>query len=191
MKDKIKIGISSCLLGQKVRYDGGHKLDLYLRDTLGQFLEWVPVCPEVESGLQVPREAMRLVGLPVSPRLVTVYTEKDFTAVMQRWAKKKLDELAAEGLCGFVFKSGSPSSGMRGVTVYTPAGKVAGSGAGIFAAAFMKRFPLLPVEEDERLHDPAHYDNFIERVLVFRKSIFPCSPFSCQFPDSFHPLTDR
>ena len=191
MKDKIKIGISSCLLGQKVRYDGGHKLDHYLTERLGRFVEWIPVCPEVESGLSVPREAMRLVGCHESPRLVTVLTGKDFTAEMQAWAENKLEELEKAGLCGFVFKSGSPSSGMRGIKVYSPSGKILGSASGIFAAAFMKRFPLLPVEEDERLKDPAHCEKFIERVFVFKKTISPCSPFLCQFPDSFHPSTDR
>src|SRR5512143_1734368 len=105
----IKLGISSCLLGENVRYDGGHKLDHYLRDTLGQFVEWVPVCPEVECGLPVPREAMRLVGDPDAPRLVTRKTGIDHTERMTKWAGRKLAQLERQNLCGFVFKARSPS----------------------------------------------------------------------------------
>ena len=167
--NKIILGISSCLLGNPVRYDGGHKLDHFLTDTLGQYVDWVPVCPEVECGLPVPREAMHLVGDPEDPRLITIRTGVDHTARMQRWAKKRTAELEEEGLCGFVFKSRSPSSGMRGVKIYNEAGAAYATGSGIFAHAFMKRFPLLPVEDEGRLHDPALRENFIERVFVYRR----------------------
>ncbi len=169
MADKIKLGISACLLGEKVRYDGGHKLDHFLTDTLGKFVEWVPVCPEVEYGLTVPREAMRLAGVPESPRLVTVRTGVDHTEGMVRWAERRLLQLETEDLCGFVFKSRSPSSGMRGVKVYTPSRMPSTRGVGIFAGVFMKRMPLIPVEDDGRLHDPALRENFIERVFVFKR----------------------
>jgi len=169
MERRTKVGISSCLLGQKVRYDGGHKLDHYLRETLAHSIDWVPVCPEVEYGLPVPREAMRLVGTPEAPRLVTTRTEVDHTEGMRRWAAEKLKELAKEELCGFVFKSRSPSSGMRGVKVYTPSGIPTRTGVGIFAKAFMERYPLMPVEDDARLHNPALRENFIERIFVFRR----------------------
>ena len=111
-REKIKLGISSCLMGNSVRYDGGHKLDPYLRHTLGQFIEWVPICPEAECGLPVPREAMDLVGDPGAPRLVTRVTGVDHTGRMLHWAKKKMAALEKEDLCGFVFKTRSPSSGM-------------------------------------------------------------------------------
>ena len=166
--NKITLGISSCLLGNNVRYDGGHKLDHFLVDTLGQYVDWVPVCPEVECGLPIPREAMHLVGDPEDPRLVTVRTGVDHTARMKRWAKKRTTELEKEELCGFVFKSRSPSSGMRGVKIYTDAGMPNTTGSGIFAHAFMKRFPLLPVEDEGRMHDPGLRENFIERVFVYR-----------------------
>ena len=168
-REKIKIGISSCLLGEKVRYDGGHRLDHYLRETLGQYVEWVPVCPEVEFGLPVPREAMHLVGTAEGPRLVTTRTGLDHTDGMKRWAARRLDQLAKEDLCGFIFKSRSPSSGMRGVKVYNSRGIPARTGVGIFAGAFMARFPLMPVEDDDRLQDPALRENFIERVFVFMR----------------------
>ncbi len=169
MEDKIKLGISSCLLGEKVRYDGWHKLDHYITKTLGHYVEWVPVCPEVEYGLAVPREAMHLVGTEEGPRLVTSRTGVDHTRGMKRWAAQRLDGLEEESLCGFIFKSGSPSSGMRGVKVYNPSGVPVRTGSGIFAAAFMERFPLIPVEDEGRLQNPALRENFIERAFVFRR----------------------
>ncbi len=169
MENKIKLGISSCLLGEKVRYDGGHKLDHYLKETLGQYVDWLPVCPEVEYGLPVPREAMHLVVTEEGPRLVTSLTGVDHTEGMRRWAGQRLNELENEGLCGFIFKSRSPSSGMRGVKVYNPSGIPVRRGIGIFAEAFMERFPLIPIEDDGRLQDPALRQNFIERVFVFRR----------------------
>jgi uncharacterized protein YbgA (DUF1722 family)/uncharacterized protein YbbK (DUF523 family) len=166
--DTIRLGISACLLGRNVRYDGGHQLDRYLSGTLGRFVEWVPVCPEVECGLQVPREAMRLVGDPASPRLVTRETGVDHTDRMVRWAGARLRALAQERLCGFVFKINSPSSGMRAVKVYRDAG-VRKDGVGIWAREFMRHFPLLPVEDDGRLQDPGLRENFIERVFVLHR----------------------
>lgn len=167
--EKIRIGVSACLLGQNVRYDGGHQRDRYITDTLGRWFEWVPVCPEVEYGLPIPREAMRLVGNPETPRLVTIRTRIDHTDGMLSWADKRLEALAAEDLCGFIFKSRSPSSGMAAVKVYPETGMAVKKGVGIFAGAFMRRFPLLPVEEDGRLNDPVLRENFIERIFVYRR----------------------
>ena len=169
MENKIKLGISSCLLGEKVRYDGGHKLDPYLRETLGQYITWLPVCPEVEYGLSVPRESMHLVVTEEGPRLMTTHTGVDHTDGMRGWAGQRINKLEKEDLCGFVFKSKSPSSGMRGVKVYNPSGIPVRTGVGIFAGAFMEHFPLLPVEDYGRLQDPALRENFIERVFVFRR----------------------
>jgi uncharacterized protein YbbK (DUF523 family) len=169
MSDKIKIGISSCLLGENVRYDGGHKLDHYLTDTLGKYVEWVPVCPEVEYGLPTPREAMRLIGKPDAPRLVTNRSRVDHTAGMKKWAEKRLKELEKENLRGFIFKSKSPSSGYKGVKVYSESGMSSKKGTGIYAGAFISHFPLIPVEDDGRLHDPELRENFIERIFVFRR----------------------
>jgi len=171
MNKWVKIGISSCLLGEQVRYDGGHKLDHYLRDTLGQFVQWVPVCPETEAGLPVPREAMHLTGDPKAPRLVTRQTGVDHTELLWQWSRRKLAELEHQNLCGFVFKSRSPSSGMRGVKVYSTSGLAVHKGVGIFAQAFMFRFPLIPVEDEGRLQDPGIRENFIERVFVYRRFI--------------------
>ena len=166
---KIRLGISRCLLGDKVRYDGGHKLDRFLTETLGRYVEYVPVCPEVECGMPIPRESMRLVGDPASPRLVTVRSGIDKTDQMIRWARRRISELEGEALVGFIFKSDSPSSGMERVKVYGGGGMPARNGVGIFARAFMEHFPLLPVEEDGRLHDPALRENFIERIFTLSR----------------------
>ena len=163
--DKIRLGISSCLLGERVRYDGGHKHDAYLTDTLGQCVQWVPVCPEVECGLPVPREAMRLESDPASPRLVTIRTYVDQTERMLFWARWRVEELAAQDLCGFVFKANSPSCGRECVPVYDARGMAQEIGVGLFARTFIERFPLLPVEDEGRLHDPALRENFIERIF--------------------------
>lgn len=167
MNNKIRVGISACLLGEKVRYDGGHKLDPYLKDILGEYVEWVPVCPEAETGLPVPREAMRLVGDPEAPRLVTIKTGIDLTERMLEWSENKLRELNNEDLCGFVFKSRSPSCGIKGVEVYTASGQQNSSGTGIFCAAFMARFPLVPVEDEGSLQDAIHRKKFIDRLGCF------------------------
>ena len=168
---KIRLGISACLLGEPVRFDGGHQWDRFITDTLGQYVEFVPVCPEAECGLGVPREAMRLVGDPEAPRLMTVRTKVDLTDRMVTWARKRVEELEQEDLCGFIFKSKSPSSGMERVKVYHEAaqGAPVTRGVGMFARIFMEHFPLLPVEEEGRLHDPVLRENFIERIFVLQR----------------------
>lgn len=167
--EKIRIGISSCLLGNPVRYDGGHKLDRFLRDTLGQYVDFLPVCPEAECGMGIPREAMRLEGKTDAPRLVTRNTREDKTEMMVNWAKKRVTALDGEDLCGFIFKSDSPSSGMERVKVYNDDGMPAKTGVGIFARIFMEHFPLLPVEEEGRLHDTDLRENFIERIFTLKR----------------------
>ena len=166
---KIRIGISSCLLGKPVRYNGGHSRDRYIMETLGKFFEFVPVCPEVECGLPTPREAMRLVGDPDTPRLVTTKTGVDHTLRMTTWASERVKQLNSEDLCGFIFKAKSPSSGMERVKVYDHNGVPQAVGVGLFARAFKDHFPLLPIEEDGRLHDLLLRENFIESVFVYRR----------------------
>ena len=141
MTDKIRLGISACLLGEKVRYDGGHKWDRFITGTLGKYVDFVPVCPEVECGLGIPREAMRLVGDPQNPRLVTVRSGIDHTDRMLDWARKRVTELEKEELCGFIFKSDSPSSGMERVKVYGPSGSPAKTGVGLFRPGFYGALP--------------------------------------------------
>ena len=169
MQERIRLGVSACLLGEEIRYDGQHKLDRFIRDTLGQYVEFVPVCPEVECGLGIPREAMRLVGDPQAPRLVTVRTGIDHTERMLAWARKRVKELESENLCGYVFKSTSPSCGMARVKVYDRNGVPKNTGVGPFARAFMDHFPLLPVEEEGRLHDPKLRETFVESVTTLMR----------------------
>ncbi len=169
MQTKVKLGVSACLLGERVRYDGGHKLDRFITDTLGKFVEFVPVCPEVECGLGTPREAMHLVAAPDGPRLITVHTRVDHTERMRTWARKRVAELGQEDLCGFIFKSGSPSSGLQKVKIYGDRGVVSKTGVGLFAQEFMRHFPLLPVEDEGRLHDPGLRENFLERVFTMKR----------------------
>jgi len=167
--EKIRLGISSCLLGEPVRFDGGHKLDRYLVETLGRYVDWVPVCPEVEIGLPTPRDSLRLVDGAEGTRLVFAKTGEDMTDSMQDWAKKRVVQLEKEQLCGFVFKSKSPSSGMERVKLYDRNGIPKKTGVGLFAATFMEHFPLLPVEEDGRLHDPRLRENFIEAIFALQR----------------------
>jgi uncharacterized protein YbgA (DUF1722 family)/uncharacterized protein YbbK (DUF523 family) len=167
--EKIKIGISSCLLGEKVRYDGGHKWDRYITDTLGEYFDWLPVCPEVEYGLTIPREPMHLVGDPDNPRLISTLTGVDHTEGMLQWVKNKLKILERVDLYGFIFKSRSPSSGIGGVPVYSPSGIPGRKGAGLFGGAFLQRFPFVPAIDDDRLHDPKLRENFLERVFVYKR----------------------
>jgi uncharacterized protein YbgA (DUF1722 family)/uncharacterized protein YbbK (DUF523 family) len=167
--EKITLGISTCLLGENVRYDGGHKHDRFLTDTLGKYVTYRPVCPEVECGLGVPRESMRLVGDPESPHLITIRTRQDHTERMVRWARQRVAELEKEKLCGFIFKSDSPSSGMERVKVYKDAGMPQKNGVGVFARIFMEHFPLMPVEDEGRLHDPLIRENFIERIFTLKR----------------------
>ena len=169
MEQAIKIGVSSCLLGNEVRYNGGHSHDRYVTGTLGQYFTFVDVCPEVEAGFGIPRETMRLVGDPEKPRMITTKTKKDCTDKMMSWVKKRVKELEKEDLCGFIFKKGSPSSGMERVRVYTDKGMPSNRGSGLFAKAFMEHFPLIPTEEEGRLNDSALRENFIERIFALRR----------------------
>lgn len=169
MEDKIRIGISACLVGQPVRFDGSHKHDRYLTNTMGEYLDFVPVCPEVESGFSVLRETLRLVGDPEAPRLVTSRTNIDHTDRMLSWAEKRVRELEAENLCGFIFKSDSPSSGLMRVKVYNSKGMAEKKGVGLFARTFTRHFPLLPVEEEGRLNDPVLRETFIEQIFTLKR----------------------
>lgn len=169
-EEAIPLGISTCLLGENVRYNGGHKRDRFILHTLGDYFSYVPVCPEVECGMSIPRESMRLVGTEDEYRLITHKSKEDKTEQMVAWAEKRLKELETKELCGYIFKSKSPSSGLYRVKIYSPDGKrVWNTGSGIWAGMFAAHFPLIPVEEDGRLHDPALRENFIERVFVFKR----------------------
>ncbi len=165
--DPIRIGISSCLLGEEVRFDGGHKHDRYLTKTLGQYFEWVPVCPEVEIGLGTPRETIRLVQIAGTTRLRTTKTDVDLTDRMQKFAQKRVGSLAKANLSGYILKKDSPSCGMERVKLYADKGPAKRDGVGLFAAALLERFPNLPIEEEGRLCDPRLRENWVERVFAY------------------------
>ena len=170
---RIRVGISSCLLGEKVRFDGGHKREPFLTDTLARHVEWVPICPEVEMGLGTPRETLRLMRqAPGEPlRMVTTKTAIDHTDGMNNWSRGRLEQLARDepDLCGYVLKKDSPSCGMLRVKTYGGGAMPERNGVGLYASALLRRFPLLPVEEEGRLSDPRLRENFIERVYSYRR----------------------
>src|SRR6185295_110664 len=163
------VGVSTCLLGEHVRYDGGHKHDRFLTETLGRFFEWVPVCPEVEVGMGTPREAIQLVARDGETRLVGVRSEKDHTRAMRDYARRRVAALTDAGLSGYVLKKDSPSCGWERVRLRHENGQVTRTGRGLFATALAERFPNLPVEEEGRLSDPRLRENWIERVFAYHR----------------------
>jgi uncharacterized protein YbgA (DUF1722 family)/uncharacterized protein YbbK (DUF523 family) len=168
--DRPRLGISACLLGDEVRFDGGHKRDPFLVEVLSPHVCWVRVCPEVEVGMGTPRETLRLErhdGRAI--RMVTTRTGIDHTGAMSAWARKRLTELEREQLSGYVLKKDSPSCGMERVKVFDASGMPQRTGRGIFAEALLQRFPNLPVEEEGRLSDPRLRENFIERVFAYQR----------------------
>jgi len=185
-----RVGISSCLLGETVRWDAGHKRDAYLVDVFGSQVEWVPVCPEVEAGFGTPRETMNLVrqqrGGPLT--LMTTKTRVDVTGQLQRAADRRVEQLATADLSGYILKKDSPSCGMERVRVYgAPGAPPERNGRGLFAAALIARLPNLPVEEEGRLSDARLRENFIERVFAYCRirKLFG-SPWSLRDLIAFH-----
>ena len=164
--DAVKLGVSACHLGEKTRYDGSDKLDPLIVGTLGRHVRLVPVCPEVECGLGVPREPMRLERSGAGQRLVTVRTRKDLTSPMERTAAAILEELEKEALWGFISKGRSPTCGSA-VAVWGAEGRL--KGKGIFMAAWGERFPLLPSEDAERIHSLEGRSHFIARLFTLKK----------------------
>ncbi|HQU16357.1 MAG: hypothetical protein B7Z66_12890 [Chromatiales bacterium 21-64-14] len=164
----IRIGISSCLLGEPVRYDGNHKRDPFITEVLARYFEFVPVCPEVGIGLGVPRPPIRLVDTPDHPRAVGVRDPAlDVSDRLRVFGRRTATALS--DLSGYLFKARSPSCGLDRVPVYRTTGGVAGRGTGLYARQIVKRHPLLPVEEEGRLNDPALRENFIERVFAYHR----------------------
>jgi len=159
-----RLGISACLLGKSVRYDGKTKLDQFLVDVFEGLVRWVPVCPEVECGMSVPREPIQLRGDPQAPRLVVIKTGKDLTYQMLNWAARRLGELERESLAGFIFKSRSPSSGLRKIPVHDRQGIPCAQWVGLFASAFMKKFPKVPVEDEIGMRDSFSQKKFIDTI---------------------------
>ncbi len=168
MTRPIRIGISACLLGKKVRYNGGHKHAPWIAEAFGSCCELVGICPEVECGLPIPREALRLENDPAQPRLVTLETGIDLTESMLGWCARKVSELEAAGLSGFILKENSPSCGLSMLGVYQAVGVPVKTGRGLFANVLLCHFPLLPVIEGDALQEAAVRDDFLERVSGYR-----------------------
>lgn len=166
----IKVGISACLLGENVRFDGGHKRDSFITDTFGRHVEFVPVCPEVELGLGIPRETIRLELRAGERRLVAPKSGRDLTEPMQAYAEKRTRELEPLELSGYILKKDSPSCGMERVKQYDENGVPSKKGVGAFARVLLERFPHLPVEEEGRLSDPVLRESFVERVFAYRRA---------------------
>lgn len=185
-EEKIRVGVSSCLLGVKVRWNGDHKQDRYLTDVLGRYFEWVPVCPEFETGMGVPRETVRLVNARGGVKMLGTASGRDWTEKMTGFSKRKTSELETAGLSAFIFKKGSPSCGLERVKVYNAAGMPAEKGTGLFAGAFKERFPLIPLEEEGRLHDAAIRENFIVRVFCYARLQKLLAAFSAGALVKFH-----
>jgi len=163
-KQKIQMGISACLLGQQVRFDGGHQQDAYLKDILGNYFDYIPLCPEVAIGLGVPRSSLRLIGLP-QPKAIMPSTGQDHTKSLEAFAKASAEKLT--GISGYIFKKKSPSCGLERVKIYSPEGLPIGQGMGIYAQSLTECLPLLPVEEEGRLYDLRLRENFIKRVYLY------------------------
>lgn len=166
--ERVRIGVSSCLLGERVRYDGGHKRDAFLVDVFGRHVEWVPVCPEMEMGLGTPRDFLRLVDGGGEIRMIAPTTGTDQTPSMNGFIRKRIPELRREGLAGFIFKRSSPSCGLERVRIYKN-DHPAAVGQGMFAAGLTRAFPHLPVEEEGRLNDARLRENFVTRVFAYQR----------------------
>lgn len=170
--DPLRIGISACLLGEAVRYDGGHKRDAYLVDILGPLVDWVPTCPEMDLGLGTPREPIRLVRRDAGAnglRLQASNTTVDLTRRMYNYARRQVKVLARSNLDGYILKEGSPSCGMARVRIWNNAGRPVGNGRGMFAEALMSALPDLPIEDEARLQNPRRREHFIDRMLAYQQ----------------------
>lgn len=165
----IRIGISSCLLGDSVRYDGGHKRDSYLTEVLGRYVEWVPVCPEVELGLGVPRPPIQLEHRRDEIRLIMPSTGTDLTAAMTAYAENRVRWLQEADLSGYVLKSQSPSCGLRGVEIHRARRRPSKTGRGLFAQVLRRRLPYLPVAEETSLQDSRLRESFLAHVLAYHR----------------------
>lgn len=170
MNNRIKIGVSSCLIGEKVRWNGDHKQDRYIKDTLAKYFEYVPVCPEVEVGMGTPRETVPLYGTPKNPKMLGKKTQTDWTGKMNKYIKDRIKNLSKDDLCGYIFKSKSPSCGLGRIPIYDEYDKSkARHGGGLFANTFIKTNPFVPTKDEGRLHDPKIRENFIVRVFSFSR----------------------
>lgn len=185
---KLRLGVSACLLGKQVRFDGGHKKNDFLCDSMGRFVEWVPVCPEVGAGMPIPRETLRLVSQAQETRLLGNRSQQDFTDVMRAWSENKVEEIAGLDVDGFVLKKDSPSCGITRVKVYPEKEGLAPSrtGSGVFAAVLQERLPSLPIAEEGWMEDGALRESFLAQVFTYRRAKKALKTPSRQALISFH-----
>ena len=169
LTSSLRLGISSCLLGEEVRFNGGHTRDTFLTGPLGQYVEWIPICPEVEIGMGVPRENIRLIGDIANPTLIAPKSKTDYTESMNKWSESYIKSIKSMNLDGYVFKSDSPSCGLYRVRVYENSSVATRKGRGLFARKLTDTFPLLPTEEEGRLHDSRLRENFVEKIFVYHR----------------------
>jgi FdhD protein len=170
VSDRPRVAISSCLLGECVRWDAGHKRHDDLIESLGSTVDWVPVCPEVEAGFGTPREAMQLVRTGAGGvALMTADTARDVTDAMRQFAARRIGELAVADLNGYIFKADSPSCGIEGVRIVGRPGETEASTRGLFAEALMARLPRLPVEDERRLSSSRSRERFLDRVFAHHR----------------------
>jgi uncharacterized protein YbbK (DUF523 family) len=161
MDTQITIGISACLFGKNTRYDGGNRHEPLLVETLRRSVTLIPLCPEAECGLTIPREPMQLEGDPENPRLMTIASRRDLTGPVRAWCLQWLDTLPNMGVSGLILKARSPSCGKRvpvhgaGESIYSP---------GLFVRLVMERFPSLPIADEEELRDPERLADFLARL---------------------------
>ncbi len=167
--DSIRVGISSCLLGRRVRFDAGHKQDRYITNILAHYFEFVPVCPEMEVGMGIPREAVHLEGGSEAPRMIGVKSGEDWTDMMNSYSKSRVEKSDLSAISGYILKKDSPSCGMERVRLHGPAGQVRRIASGLYASALKRHNPLLPVEEEGRLYGARLRENFIVRVFAFHR----------------------
>lgn len=165
----LRIGVSSCLLGEEVRYDGGHKRSRFVVDELGKWLEFIPVCPEVEIDMGIPRPPIRIERTDGQLRLVAPKTGEDFTRRMSRYSQERIEKLRKEQLDGYILKKGSPSCGPFRIRIYSKGQPTHRDEVGFFAAELQRQWPQLPVEDEGRLCDNAIRENFIERIFVHNR----------------------
>lgn len=167
MPPRLRIGVSGCLLGHSIRYDGGHKRHRVVTETLSRIFDVVAVCPEWEAGMGVPREPVELVGDPEEPRMIGKRSGTDWTETMRRHGRQRTAEIEKLEVSGFILKQGSPSCGLNGVPVQS--GDADLVGRGLFARTLAEALPLMPMEEEVRLDDAPLCENFVERVHAYRE----------------------
>jgi uncharacterized protein YbbK (DUF523 family)/uncharacterized protein YbgA (DUF1722 family) len=166
----MNIGISSCLLGQNVRWNGSNRLDKFLSETLGKYVQWIPACPEVESGLSVPRKPLHLVEINKKTCVLTSDNQCDYTDKIVEWSTCHVRALKSQNLCGYIFKSKSPSCGLDKIKKHSLSGNyLSNNSRGLFVSQLLKSLPQLPVIDDGRLHDSILKENFIQTVFTINR----------------------